>query len=107
MPTAGPLGFAITGENLSMLGSGIKTVTTAGTAEKLVAAHTASAFVVITALPSNTKYVAIGDSNVKASTYRGIALDIGEKFGFSAKQIEGVYVDVTVSGEGVAYQFFG
>lgn len=105
MPT--PLGFAITGENLSLLSTGLKTVTTAGTAVKLVSSHTASAFVVITALPTNTKYIALGDANVNATTYQGIPLSAGEKFGFSAKQLDGIYLDSQVNGEGVAYAFFG
>lgn len=77
-----------------------KTVTTAGTAEAL-AASTAVKSVVIRALLSNTGVIYVGDSSVSSSN--GIELQAGDAITIEIDDLAKVYLDASVSGEGVSY----
>lgn len=103
----GPLGFTITGENLTPLTSGKKTSTTVGTAVKLVSGETACALVVIQALSNNAKNIVAGDSSVVASTLQGLELEPGQIMAMSLRNANTCYIDVNQSGDGAAYVLFG
>lgn len=80
--------------------SGQKTVATAGTAEALAASTTVKS-VVIKALYSNTGTVYVGDSSVSSTT--GIELAAGDSVALEIDDLSKIYLDVSVSGEGVSY----
>ena len=88
------------------LGDGRKTVTAAATAEAL-AASTPAIYVVVTALVGNTGIVVVGGSTVvaAAATRRGTPLSPGQSMGLPVDDLADVYLDVTVSGEGVSYTY--
>ena len=105
-----PIGFAITGQNLQIIGTGLKAVATSGSPLALVATPVACAFVCIQALESNTHNVIIGgptSSDVAAATHKGIELEPGKTFVFPAKNLAAIYVDCVTNGEGVSYTYFG
>ena len=86
--------------------SGEKLVTTAGTAEALVASTRRVKRVQVSALSSNTKPVYLGGSDVASTTNGGLAAS-----GSISLEAEGwmdlndIYVDADVDGEGV--DFYG
>lgn len=86
---------------------GRKTVTTAGTAERLVATNTNCRQVDITALYENTDMVVIGDSTVVASagTRRGTPLIAGQTISMDIDDLYNLYINSVVSGEGVSYTY--
>lgn len=81
-------------------------MTTAGTAVAL-AATTAIKSVVITALTNNTGIISVGGSTVLASlaSRRGTPLNAGESIGLDIADLASVFIDSTVSGEGVTYTY--
>lgn len=83
---------------------GRKIVTTAGTAEML-AADTPCKEVLIIAELDNIGYVVIGGSTVvaAASTRRGIPMSAGGSLEIVTNNLNTVYLDVTVDGDGVTY----
>lgn len=90
------------------LTSSVKTVTTAGTEERLATTSTKYHMIVLQAECDNTNNVYIGGSGV--SSANGITLDACETFTFSANTIRGtnitfdlynIWVDVDTNGEGV------
>jgi hypothetical protein len=90
--------------------NGRKTVTSAGTAERLVSTNTPAKKVTIMAELDNGDYVVIGGSTVVAAlgTRQGIALSAGSSI--TLENIEDLYdiwIDAVVSTEGVTflYQF--
>lgn len=89
------------------LGDGRKTVTAAATAEAL-ASSTSCKWVEITAETDNTGLVVYGASTVVAalSTRRGTPLYAGDCSGrIPIDNLADVYLDVTVSGDGVTYTY--
>ena len=88
------------------IGDGRKVVAAAATAEVL-AASTAVRQVVITAETDNTGYVVVGASTVVASlaTRRGTPLAAGDTIVLNVTNLALVYLDVTVSGDGVTYSW--
>lgn len=90
------------------IGSGRKTVTTAGTAVALASSQTEVKRLDVQALYNNTKSVAIGDSNVVASpaTARGVTLQPGNVYTFYVTDLSLVYVDSEVNTEGVQYTYY-
>ena len=88
------------------MGDGRKTVATAGTAEAL-AGSTAAKTVVITAELDNTGLVVVGGSTVVATlaTRRGTPLSAGDTIAMPIDNLADVFLDVTVSGDGVTYSF--
>lgn len=90
------------------LGTGRKVVATAGTAETLVAASTPSLLVTITALSSNTDTVVIGGASVVAAigTRQGTPLEPGDSVDSSIDDLQKLYVDSVVNGEGVSFTYY-
>lgn len=90
------------------IGSGHKEVTTAGTPVPL-AASTAAKWVQIHAYSANTGRIAIGGSGVNASTTigtgTGASLAAGESTLIPISDLATVFIDATVSGEGVRYTY--
>lgn len=96
----------------SAISGGIKTVTTTGTGEALVTTATPCQYVIINALSTNTGIAYIGGSDVDKTTKNGIALTVpADSAGVKAPasciipidDAAKIYVDVTVSGEGVQF----
>lgn len=87
------------------IGHGVKTVTSAGTDEPLVASSTPARWVEVQAQTDNTDGVAVGGSGVDATvaTGTGILLFAGESRMFPINDLTDIYVDALVSGEGVRY----
>ena len=92
----------------STIADGIKAVTTAGTAVALVSSSTLCRMVQIQARPENTGVIVVGASTVVAasSTRRGIALVPGASVSIRVTDLVNLYLDATVSGEGVSYVYF-
>ena len=87
-----------------MLLSGRTTVTTAGTAVVL-GGQGAMSMVLITAETNNTGVIAVGSSTVVASeaTRTGTPLFAGESVQIEVPSLTEVYIDSTVSTDGVTY----
>ena len=90
-----------------------KTVTAAGTAEKILAASTTCIKVIITALESNTDVIVVGGSTVVAGTTedgggtrRGTPLDPGQSLEILINDVSKIYIDAVVSGNGVSFVYF-
>lgn len=84
-----------------------KVVTAAATAEAIDADNGGVEQVVITAETDNTGVIAVGDSGVIATvlTRTGTPLLAGESITLPRVALEDVYIDATVSGDGVTYSF--
>lgn len=90
-------------------GSFQKTVTTAGTAEKLHASLSVKS-IAIWALPGNTDVIYLGGSDVSSAT--GLVLPLGgvitlDSFENSPISIPDLWVDSAVNGEGVSVFYLG
>lgn len=110
----GPLGFAITGENLLIVSTTRKTVTSSGSPVALTAAETSSALVVLQALPDNTGNIIIGGPTVSdvlwsatASLKKGIELAPGDVYTQPIRGTSSTFIDAQVSGEGVSFIIYG
>ncbi len=92
---------------ISGIGDGRKTVATAGSREAL-ASTTACKRLVICAETDNTGTVVVGGSTVVATlaTRRGLPLGPGDVFELEIDDLADVYIDSTVSGDGVTYTYF-
>lgn len=101
MPTT-TITHSITG-----IGHGVKTVTTAGT-DVVLAGSTACKKVTIQAQTDNTGLIAVGTSGVDATeaTGNGIILYAGDAIELEIDNLADIYIDATVSGEGVRYIYF-
>lgn len=88
------------------IASGRKVVAAAATAETL-AASTACREVTITAELDNTGVVVLGGSAVIAAlaTRRGHPLNAGDSVTIPIDDLAKIYLDVTVSGDGVTYAY--
>ena len=88
------------------LGHGVKTVTVAGTDEAL-AGSTAAKWVMIQAQTDNTGSIAVGASGVDATvaTGNGILLAAGASMTLAVDNLADIYIDATVSGDGVRYVY--
>lgn len=84
------------------INSGTKTVAVAGTAEPIVAVSTPMNQVQIQALTTNTDLVFVGDSSVSSSN-PGAALYPGDSVDFSIDDLDTLYVDSVVNGEGISF----
>jgi hypothetical protein len=80
--------------------NGQTTLTSAGSAEIISNTGTCRG-VTIKALPSNTGFVYLGDSNV--SSANGYILEAGESMSLDVSNTAVVYFDATTAGEGVGY----
>ena len=91
---------------MALFASGQKTVTAAGTAEKL-AANGIARFVKIKALAGNLGDVFVGASDVAAAN--GYVLDAGESLVITHPtqiKLADIWLDVGTSGEGVSFVYF-
>ena len=92
--------------NLDGLITGTKTVSVAGTAEVLGSSQTIPSgyALVIKALKANTGKVHIADSASEAQTdTSAYELSAGEAITLNIDNVNRIYVDANVSGEGVTY----
>jgi hypothetical protein len=92
------------------VGSGTKTVTTAGTAVTLTASNNVVKWVTIQALSSNTGAICIGGSTVLASSKNGTCITAGQAapmyfMGGFPYDLSNIYIDSAVGGEGVSYTY--
>lgn len=95
------------GNPSSAIGDGRQTVTTAGTAVRLLSGGSVHGnSVCITALSTNTGIIAVGASTVVAAagTRRGVALSAGQSVSFDCDPTL-IYIDSTVNGEGVSFAY--
>lgn len=90
---------------ITTLSEGRKTITTAGTREALVASLTLAKYVIITAETDNTGIIAVGGPAVIAAlaTRTGIPLLAGDSLVIKVDNLAKVFLDTTVSGDGVTY----
>jgi len=92
------------------LGEGRKIVTTAATAVALVSSSLAVDYVIITAetgTVANTGYITVGDSSVIGAdaTRTGHPLAAGDSVTLYDVDLQEVYIDATVSTEGVTFVY--
>ena len=94
------------GHNTTGLGDNRKTVASAGTAEAL-AGSTAIKWVIVTAETDNTGIVVVGGSTVVAAlaTRRGVPLAAGDSVTLTIDNLADVFVDATVSTDGVTFVY--
>ncbi len=92
--------------NQTTVGHGHKEVTTAGT-DVVLAGSTPCKRVTIQAYLANTGKIAVGGSGVDASatigTGTGALLSAGESISFDIANLDAIYIDSTINGEGVRY----
>lgn len=88
------------------IGHGSKTVATAGT-DVALASSTPAKWVEIQARTTNTGMIAIGAAGVDATvgTGDGVLLAAGESRVYPCDNLADIYVDATVSGEGVRFTY--
>ena len=87
---------------------GFKLVTTAGTPVPLAAVDTPCKSIIITAKASNTGKIAVGGPTVVATigaTQTGVVLAAGGVLQLDITDVHNVYIDATVSGEGVTFAY--
>lgn len=96
-----------TGHNITGIGHGVKTITLAGTDEAL-AGSTACKKVDIQAQTDNTGLISVGGSSVDATeaTGTGIILYPGDVYSLEIDNLADIFIDATVSGEGVRYCYY-
>jgi hypothetical protein len=89
------------------LGVGRKVVATAATAEALVATSTPVQTVIITAETDNTGVIVVGNASVVAAlaTRKGTPLAAGESVSMNIDDLNKVYLDTTVNGDGVTFTY--
>lgn len=96
-----------TGHNITGIGTGRTTVTTAGT-RVVLAASTACKKVDITAETDNTGVIVVGGTGVVASlaTRQGTPLNAGDTYSIEIDNLNDINIDSTVSTEGVTYTYY-
>jgi len=97
----------VVGHNITGIGHGVKTVTTAGT-DVALATSTPCKRVTIQAQTDNTSLIAVGGSGVDATiaTGTGVILYPGDVFELDIDNLADVYIDSLVNGEGVRFTYF-
>lgn len=95
------------GHNITGINHGIKNVAVAGTDEALVGVSTPAKIVTITARSANTGIIAVGGAGVDATadTGTGIYLNTGDAYELAIDDIADVFIDASVSGEGVQFTY--
>lgn len=90
------------------ISNGNKVVAVAGTPETLTAVSTPSKLVTITALASNTDTVVIGSATVVAALVgrSGSPLEPGDSIDSNIDDLNNLYIDAVVSGEGVSFTYY-
>ena len=104
--TVSSLSAGTVGHNISGVGDGVKTVTTAGSDEALAGSTTAKR-VTIQAQTDNTGLIAVGATGVDATeaTGTGIILFAGDSITMMCDNLADIFIDATVNGEGVRFTF--
>jgi hypothetical protein len=97
----------VVSSSITGIAHGVKTITSAGTDEAL-AGSTACKRVTIQAQTDNTGLIAVGTSGVDATeaTGTGILLSAGDVFELDIDNLADVFIDATVTGDGVRYTYF-
>jgi hypothetical protein len=94
---------------LYLAGNGYKTVSSAGTAWPLSTTSVPARWVYITAYHTNTGIITAGISTVLAATTgprSGIALDKGVSALLPVADLNSLWIDGTVTGEGISYVYY-
>ena len=109
MHVIGAAGTALIGKvdhSTTGIGSGVTTVTTAGT-DVVLAASTAAKWITVQAQTDNSGFIAVGASGVDATvaTGTGVLLAASETLSMPIDNLADIYIDSTVSGEGVRYTY--
>lgn len=94
---------------MKLSGEGAKNVTTAGTPVAIgTATNQPIEAIVITAKAANTGTIYVGTSSVLASTFTGTPITAGKSvtFPLGSGDLDTIYIDSTVNGEGVSYTYF-
>ena len=99
--SSGAILVSITGN--SIIGSGSKTVTTAGSRVQLSSISIPCKKLTIQGLSSNTGAIYIGDSTVASSN--GIFVYATQMYQLTPSNLNLVYLDSAVNGEGVIYLY--
>lgn len=91
----------------SAINDGRKTVAIAGTRVALATSIVAKK-AIITAMINNTDYIVVGGSTVVAleANRQGIPLIAGQSMELSIDNLDKIYLDAVVSGEGVTFVYF-
>ena len=88
---------------------GRKVVTTAGTAEQMTTTDASAIAVSVTAESNNTGLIAVGDSDVVAAagtqTNLLALLNAGDTVTLNIRNPSLLWLDATISGDGVAYGY--
>ena len=102
--TDGDGGGAIPGYTPVDIGSGRQVVTLAGTPVALAASELISGVIIVSEL-DNTGVICVGGSGVIANqaTRVGVPLYAGDGVIITINDISKIYIDATVSGDGVTY----
>lgn len=95
------------GHNITGISNGRTVVTTAGTRVAL-ATSTACKKVDITAETDNTGIIVVGGATVVAAlaTRQGVPLYAGDTYSLEIDDLADIYLDTTVSGDGVTYTVY-
>ncbi len=90
------------------IGEGRKVVAAAGTAECLAAASTPCKRILMMAETDNTGTIVFGGTAVIAAlaTRTGIPLNAGDSVVIVTNDLNKVYLDTTVNGDGVTYTYY-
>lgn len=101
-------GVQITKHSNTGIDDGRMVVASAGTAETLTASSTPCTKVNIMAEKNNTGIICVGGSSVVAAeaTRTGIPLDAGQSHTIEIDDLVKIYLDTTVSTDGVTYNYF-
>lgn len=97
----------VVGHNITGVGHGVKVVTTAGT-DVVLATSTPCKKVDIQAQTDNTGLIAVGGSGVDATvaTGTGIILNAGDNYCLEIDNLADIFIDATVSTDGVRYTYY-
>ena len=98
---------SITGKAHKISADGRKVVAIAGTREALSSSRNRVDYVIITAETNNTGVVTVGADTVVAAeaTRRGIPLNAGDTISLGGVDLANIWLDVTISGDGVTYLY--
>ena len=105
--SAGTNAIGKVGHDITGGADGVTTVSSAGTDVEL-ASSTACKKVDIQAQTDNTGLIAVGFTGVDATvaTGTGVILNPGDTYSLEVNNLNLIYIDSTVSGEGVRYTYF-
>ena len=105
--TTGTAAVGRVGHDITGIGHGVTTVTTAGT-DVVLASSTVCKRVIIQSQTDNTNIIAVGATGVDATaaTGTGVVLYPGDAIDFQIDNLADIYIDALVDGEGVRYSYF-